>query len=284
MIFGDLEYTNNHGTSTGIIPRFYLQMLDLASYALKTKEEKDRLFKSYDKNNIPDFTEFYDIFHELNSNYDKYVIGLIDGTYLKVQENGTFHLDRGLEIEMHKSIKSFFVVGRRLLNNFVRSEMIRDEKIDLRKLVIVTDDNFKKKREEYLKINHSGISYKLLYQIIYDARSEFLYDFNKLRDKIEHSGFEMPEFEVNRDKGQLRITEPSLNGEVRLIEEIKRYYHLLFDFIENLMVYYYGLNAYERTNGNLTLFYRKAHDFPSLRYKYVIQIRINDPSLTLLIT
>ncbi|MCF8236193.1 MAG: hypothetical protein K9G67_14650 [Bacteroidales bacterium] len=283
MIFGDLEYTHNHGTSTGIIPRFYLQMLELASLTFETKKEKDRLFSNFEKNNIPDFTEFYDIYHELINKYDQYGKGLIDGTYLKIQDNGTFHLDRGLEIEMRKLIKSFFVVGRRLLNNFVQSEMIRNEKIDLRKLVIVKDGNFDKNREAYINSNHSGISYELLYQIIHDARNEFLANFNEQRGKIEHSSFEMPKFEVKRNKGQLIIQEPSLNGNIRLIEEISRFYILLLDFIENLMVYYYGLNAYERTNGNLTLFYRKDYDFPSLRYKYVIQIRINDPSLTLLI-
>lgn len=282
MIFGDIEYTDNHGTSSGIIPRFFLQMLDLAEFAFDSKEEMDRLFENFDRDNIPDFTEFYDIFHELKANYKEYKIGLANGTFLKIQSDGTYQLDRGIEIEMRKSIKNFFIVGRRLINNFVQSEMIRDEKIDLRKLVIVNDEKFKKSKEKFMS-SHKGISYDILFRIVEDARHEFLEPFNNLRDKIEHVGFKMPKFSIQRTTNGLTIIEPSFDGKLDLIQEIENYYRQILDFIENLMVYYYGLRAYERTNGKLTLYYRKDHDFPSLIYKYVIMIRIGDPSLTLLI-
>lgn len=282
MIFGDIEYTHNHGTSSGIIPRFFLQMLDLASFAFDSKEEMDKLFTNFDRDNIPDFTEFYDIFHELKANYEEYNIGLKNETFLKVQSDGTFHLDRGVEIEMRKSIKNFFVVGRRLINNFVQSEMIRDEKIDLRKLVIVNVEKYKKSKEK-LTSSHKGISYKILFKIIEDARNEFLEPFNNLRDKIEHIGFKMPRFNIQRTSDGLKIIEPSFNGKHSLIQEIENYYHQILDFIENIMVFYYGLRAYERTKGNLTLFYRKDFDFPALKYKYIISIRTSDPNLRLLI-
>jgi hypothetical protein len=78
-LFKGSETTSNHGTIQGIIPRFFLQMADMAKSAIPPEGEQAKKFEHFFEYNISDFTDFYDIFHEIKSIYIDYVDGLYDG-------------------------------------------------------------------------------------------------------------------------------------------------------------------------------------------------------------
>jgi hypothetical protein len=53
--------------------------------------------------------------------------------------------------------------------------------------------------------------------------------------------------------------------------------------IEVLMAYFYGLQAYEKTNGFMALFKRNEYNYSNLLYKYVIVPNMYESGLTKLI-
>jgi hypothetical protein len=84
------------------------------------------------------------------------------------------------------------------------------------------------------------------------------------------------------NNNKVEIIEPSF-GDSTLLIEIEIYYKRLLEFIEDLMAYFYGLQAYETTNGFMTLFKRDEYDYSNLLYKYLIQPNIYENGMTKLI-
>ena len=256
-------------------------MYDLAKLAFNDKKEIDKKFTSFSDNNLIDFTDFYDLFQDLKTTYGEYVQGLKNGKYYIINSNGSYHHDRTQELILKKKIKDFFILGRLLISNFGKSGIIDDDKIVLNDLLIVKDKNFENNKARFLE-NTEGTSYAILFQIIEDARNEFLKTFIQIRADFEHKNLQIEKFLVVRELDEIKIKEPSL-GTQNLLEVIEIFYESIFDFIELLMVYYFGLNAYQRTNGFFTLFQRKEYDYTTLKYRFVIQPRIGDDSLILLL-
>lgn len=125
QLFKGYSTFSNHGTSQGIIPRFYLQMVDMAQFAFEKEGVEEKLHSFLNKN-ISDFTDFYDLFTELKSTYIDYRDGLKIGKYYSLSDKGTFNHDRSNELILKKKIKDFFIQGRLVIYNFGKSEVIND--------------------------------------------------------------------------------------------------------------------------------------------------------------
>ena len=157
-------------------------------------------------------------------------------------------------------------MGRLIINNFAKTTIIDTEHFVLNKVIIVNDKNFDKNKLEYIKLDASH-RFLPLFEIIEKARKEFLNEFNDIRAEIEHNNFSIPKFEINTKNGN--FTEPSIHGSKSLIEELKYYYNCLLDLIENLIAYYFGIEAVYK-NENLALYFRKDYDFQKTVLKYMI--------------
>ncbi len=140
------ESISNHGTSSGIIPRFFNQPMDIAQSAFG-KKEADDMFNSFLTMNIPDFTDFYDLYNEILEKYTDYKNGLQDGRYFSVNDKGQFRLDRSVEFEFHRKIKDFYILGRLLINNFCKSKILDSEHLELNNFILVNDKNFDKNKD-----------------------------------------------------------------------------------------------------------------------------------------
>ena len=127
-----------------------------------------------------------------------------------------------------------------------------------------------------------GISYEILFEILEDARNDFLSRFNQIRADFEHQNLQIENFDVSMEGARILIKEPSI-GEEPIIQAVTTFYEKLLDFIELLMAFYFGLKTYEKSNGFMTLFKRKEFDFSNLRYKYVIFPAMGDSSVIQLI-
>jgi hypothetical protein len=163
----------------------------------------------------------------------------------------------------------------------VKSQVIDDGYIVLNELLLVKDENFKKNKDRFLNMR-TEISYEILFRIIEDARQEFLNNFIQIRADFEHKNLQIPKFQVSDKNNKTEIIEPMF-GKERLIEVIEFFYNRTLNFIEDLMVFYLGIQAYKRTRGFMTLYKRKQFDHTKLIYEYVIMPRNNNDNLILLI-
>jgi hypothetical protein len=280
QLFKGYSTFSNHGTSQGIIPRFYLQMVDMAQFAFDKVGIEERLNDFLNKN-ISDFTEFYDLFTELKAIYIDYSDGLKNGKYYSLDDKISFRHDRSNELTLKKKVKDFFIQGRLVINNFGKSGVINDGEFILNNFLIVKDSNFEKNKLSCLN-NPEGNKYKFLIEIIEEARKDFLSEFIQARADFEHQNLQVEDFKVEMVNSQIKVIEPSLSN-TNLLSKIEYYYESTLDFVEVLMVFFYGIQAYKRTNGFMTLFKRDEFDYSNLHYKYVVMPNMYERGVTKLI-
>ncbi|MEI7979705.1 MAG: hypothetical protein WCI53_12730 [Bacteroidota bacterium] len=276
---GDSTFSN-HGTSQGIIPRFYLQMIDMAQFAFDKEGVEERLQNYLDKN-ISDFTDFYDLFTELKTLYIDYRDGLKNGKYYSIDNKVSFKQDRSNELTLKKKIKDFFIQGRLVIYNFGKSGVINDGEFILNNFLIVKDGNFQKSKESCIN-SSAGNKYKFLIEIIEKAREDFLSEFNQTRANFEHQNLQIEDFKVQVLNSQIEVIEPIL-GNMNLLTKIDYFYEQILDLIEILMVFFYGIQAHEKTNGFMTLFRREEFDYSNMNYRYVVMPNMYGSGLTKLI-
>jgi len=281
-LLGKIVYTSNHGTSQGIVTRFFLQFEEMSKFAFMGDQERKKLHENYYNKNLNDFTDFYDIYQLILKLRRNYIEGIKSGLFYKAFENGEFTADKSPEVNIKKAIKDFFSAGKPLLNNFAKSKIIDDGNFELVKLLIKSPESFDKAKNEMLP-NLKIKGYNVLFQIIEDAQTEFKKDFFLIRDAFEHNYLQIPNFEIKESNGVIFIEDPKLKGE-NVFKLIDFYYHKTLNLIEDLSAYFFGLNVCLRTNGNITLFSRKSGIDPSHSiYKYTLSINCNDPNLIQLI-
>jgi len=268
-IFEGHETISNHGTSQGIIPRFFLQTLELATSAFG-KTEGDKKVGNFLSKNIPDFTNFYDLHQEITSDYNDFKNGLSDGRYFSINDKGQFKLDRSVEISMEKKIKDFFILGRLLVNNFAKSGLIDSEYFKLNDIFIVREKNFIKNKTAYTQIDSSK-RFEILFDIVEQARDLFLTEFNQIRADIEHQNLSIPKFEINTKSGE--ITEPSFKGNKPMIDELNLYYGYLLDTIELLIAFYFAIEAITK-KPMFGMFERENYDYTKMILRFCIMPKI----------
>lgn len=264
-IFKGQQTISTHGTKQGITPRFWIQTMELATSVFGKKEGDDLVGKFFPEN-LGDFTNLYDIFHEIKNDYSDFSEGLKDGRYFSINEKEEFRLDTSVELQLDKKVKDFFILGRLLINNFSKSQILNFEHFDLNKFIIVKDSNFIKNSDEYNANDASG-KFKPLIDLIKEGRNNFLTDFNQIRADIEHNNFKVPKFNINTNNGN--FVEPSINGQQTLIQELSFYYENLLELLENIIAYFFAVIAIAK-NPNQGLFIRTDYDYTKTISKYVI--------------
>lgn len=280
-IYNRIERISNHGIEQGIVTRFFLQMQKMAEYAFIDENERNSRIGKYMNIVISDFTAFYDLKQEICEILENYRTGVLIGEFIKRDERGIITTNRSLETKLKSRIKDFFILGRLTINNWAKSGAIDDDFFTLNDLLIVKDANFIKNKNALLdkdKIRR----YEHLFEIIEFARNEFLTSFNQIRAEIEHQNFVIPNFRLDFINNKIVFEQPKLYDK-DLMELLDYYYNSLFEFIENIMAYYLGINAYINWNGLVTLYEATNYDYKELNYKFIISPRQNNENLTLLI-
>ena len=64
---------------------------------------------------------------------------------------------------------------------------------------------------------------------------------------------------------------------------IDSFYDNILNFIEKIMIFYYGINAVINWNGLMNLFEQKTVDYDSGKYKYVISVNSEKENIKRLI-
>ena len=155
-----------------------------------------------------------------------------------------------------------------MLNNWAKSEVIKDEYFDLKNLLIVKDSNFENQYQKYLTID-KYVRYDHLFQLIRVGRSQFLNKFNEIRAKIEHEDLQLKYSKIELKDDEIKVNEPFLENNP-MYELIDFFYENILSLIEKIMAYYYGINAFINWNGNKNLFKRDKVNFENEEYEYVI--------------
>lgn len=280
-LFERIEYGSGHGTSQGIYPRFYLQIQEIANYSGIEKEKRDKIFAEYHEKVFPDITHFYDIYHEIELEYKKYHDGLLDGTYFKRDAQGTYIHDRAKEFDLGNKFMDFFIKGRILLNNLSKSDIIKDDHFNIRQLLIVKDLNFEQNKNAQLEGDPLR-RYTPMFEILENARKDFLQEFNQVRADIEHNNFKVNRFVVETNSDVITIIEPVLNDDL-IINKIEFFYTNILRAIELLMVWFYGIKSYLQWQGVVTLFQRRKFDSKILHHEFFISPKYPQPGLEQLI-
>lgn len=264
-MFLQIEYGNNHGMSQGIIPRFYLQMADLAELGIG-KNEFDERSNIYFEKVIPDITNIYDIYHKLETLIEDYKAGVSKGVYFTVDERGHSSFNRQNEVEIKNLTKDFIIRCKIAIVNFVKCGFADEGVFKLQSFFFVDHQKFNDRKKQYLKSTDG--KYLPLINLIEKANGEFLKPLNDIRGEIEHNLFTLSKFVFNRNaEGAVWLDEPTLQGET-LSEKIKYYYEKSLEFIEKTMVYFIGINGEHRMPGFLELHVDDIFDYSNMNYKY----------------
>ena len=121
---------SNHGTNTGIWPRFFLQMDELAKLAVGKQEFETRL-KIYFENVMPQIEKFYDLYHKFLELLTDYHKGIQSGKYYTVDNRGHATHNKIPERELFNTVKDFFINGKIMLINFIKCGIIDDSPFKL---------------------------------------------------------------------------------------------------------------------------------------------------------
>jgi hypothetical protein len=243
-------------------------MQDLHEKAFEPVNNNVPDFHKYTQVVINDFTRFYDLYDGIKTKHQKYISQLKNSSIVKVQHNGALEIDRTLESDLINEVKDFFIKGRILLNNWSSSKAIKDEYIDIKNILIVKDNNFEKQRDKYLALDEHKM-YESLFDYFSGARVNFLTEFNDIRAEIEHSMLTFNFYQVNMQNGEISITEPLIRNKP-MYQRLDFYYNSIFDFIERVMIFYYGINAVKNWKGLMNLFERQSVNYEKSEFKYVI--------------
>jgi len=286
MLLSGINYISNHGTSQGILTRFFLHFEKMAEMGFMGKRwpaAKSR-YELYEKKNKEDFTNFYDTYHEVMKLREEYLQGVNNGTYFSINLDGSTSSDSTPEILIRKRIKEFFISGRQLLNNFGKSGLLEDGDFKVSSFLLYKESVV----EKYIKTFSENFRYKQGYLKIIDiakkAQVDFKKDFMQLRADIEHDyDTEIPKFKICAYNREAVVEEPTYNG-TNFFILIDKYYHGTLNLIEDMAAYFYGVNACANTDGKITLFFRKDEvDPPRFRFRYALTLDVGDPSLQRLI-
>jgi len=260
------ETISNHGSITGIYPRFFAQMLELWQSAFGRGSEYEKKSTGYLNHVMSSIEIFYDLYHEILNLHQDYKEGIIDGRYIEKDINGNISLKNSNEIEINKKVKDFFICGKQVINNLGKSGMLTDDHFDFSKLIFVKDSQFNRNKNSFLN-NDPLKRYALLFLLIENARKNFLTQFNATRDDFEHNLKKLNKY-ITIQNSKFFYKEPEINGKP-LIEILSFYYENLLDFIEKIMAYYYGINARINKGNIYTLYIRLDYDYPKMKHKYI---------------
>lgn len=256
-----------HGTNTGIWPRFFFQMDDLAQWAIGKQEFEDRSTTCFN-NVMPNIEKFYDIYHKFIEMLNDYREGIQSGKYFNVDGRGQSNHNKIPEREISDKVQEFFIHGKIMIVNFVKSGIIDDRSFQLQDYYFADEKKFVLKKDAYLK-NSNGF-YLPIIDLLERAQEKFLKPYNKIRGEIEQDHFTINDFKLEVTQNGAFVFDPIFDGRI-LSESIKSYYENILELIEKLIAYYLGLRGESQKNF-LQLVVRREYDFPKMLYKYVFAI------------
>lgn len=262
-----IETSPGYGTKQGIMPRFYLQLENICKF-LNGEPFLENIPSVFFKKIIPELTNFYDVHQKLQTSIQEFLEGVKDGTFYKIDEDGSTTFLRKKEFEISNLTKDFFIRGKILLVLFFKSDIIVDNNFKISDYYFCDDKKFDTKLSQYSTSKNS--KYLPLLNVLKNARLSFLNDFSKTRGDIEHEDFELERFKVVHKEKSATLIEPNFQNEI-LSKRIAYFYESILDLIEKITIYFAAITCEEK-NSFYQLFVATNPDFPNLIYKYHYRI------------
>jgi hypothetical protein len=262
------EYEGISGMEQGIVPRFYLQMLDLSQFAGEEVKADEKL-EDFRVSVIPELDELREIYVDLIAKIADFIEGVESGRYYTLKPSGHTNLDRRAETQVKRLTKSFFLQAKLVLENFVNCGLLDDTDFKLSTYIKANEENFKNRKKQYE--TSSKTIYKPLLNLIEKANSLFLMELKDVRGSYTHKSFTVDRFEVEIGGPQATAKEPDLGG-APLSAKVSFIYEGLLDFLEKMMAYYLGINAEIHLKGVVALCVNDDFNYAEQRYKYTLAI------------
>jgi hypothetical protein len=262
-MFSHIEYGSNHGMTQGIVPRFYLQVLDLAQLVIGEKEFEKK-YDVFEKTVMPELQNLYNIYHEIIELIDDYKEGMSNGKYYKLSSQGTPMIDRGNEEKIKNLVKDYIIRNKVLLVNFSQCGLMNDDGFDFNQFTVFNDKR-EKRKQDYLA--RPDYKFAPLIDLVEKANELFIKDLFGLRNSFEHQAFYLDKFNLKPLKGAAEVHEPQLAGRM-LSDKLSFYYEGTLDYIERIMVYYFGILGEEKMKGFLQLYEDPVFNYATMNYKF----------------
>lgn len=263
-----IETSPGYGTKQGIMPRFYLQLSELCEF-LNVPIFIECIPGKFLKTIIPELANFYDVHKSLQRTINEFLIGVKNGTFYKVNEDGGTNFERKKEFEISNLTKDFFIRGKILLVKFFKGDIIVDGDFKISSYYFCKEEiKFDTKILQYGAM--IAPKYLPLLKVLKNARISYLNDFSKTRGAIEHDDFELERFQLHRHGDSVTLIQPIFQNET-LSVKLEYYYENILDLIEKITVYFAGINCEER-NTVYKLYKTEKPDYPNLIYGYRYRI------------
>ena len=264
--YNRVEKISNHGLEQGIVPRFILQFIGIKYLVFMDKKECEYKFRAYQNVIINDLIPLYDLLEEIKELNTTYIQSAFKGENGSVQDYGVINFDRSLERKIIEKLKLFFINGKILINNWSKCAFFEDNDFDIKKLLFVSDINFNKNKTSQLANNKK---FEYLYFIVENARKKFLSEFVTIRNNIEHNDFSISNYQLTVISDVFIVEEPLL-GNRKLLDSLNFYFENICEFIELIMIYYFGINSYLNYFGQMKTYERKEYDYTIQKYRFTI--------------
>jgi hypothetical protein len=263
-MFTHFETYSNHGTSEGVLPRFYLQMKDLGDMVFG-QVEFDRRSDVYVEKVIPELTNLYDMFHGLQQLISTYKSGVADGTFFQFSEGGVAHFDRIMEIEIDNLVKNTILRCKIALISFSKCGVVDDDGFVFDNFFRCSISDRAKRKKEYSDMTDGR--YLPLVTLIENAESTFLASLNNVRGEMEHELYSLPKFILNVNGNRATLEEPTIQGR-KLSNLLALFYENSLDLVEKSVAYFIGLNGERKFRDFYKLEVNEDYDYTKMRYKY----------------
>jgi len=264
-LFSHIEYDSNHGMDLGIWPRFYLQIQDLAEFSSKSFDSNGL----YEKEVISGIKNLYDIHFLIQNLIQDYSTGLKDGRYYYKTSQGMHAIQTHQEREISNKIEDFLSRGKVLLIRLGDCGIIDKSDFNITDFVKVNDSNFEKAKDKYLL--KTDKRYLPIINLINKSRNSFLNEFKYLREEAQHEFFKLDRFKIQTVNDQIVVEEPIFKG-LPLSTKISFYYENILDFIEKVLVYYFGINGELHLKGFAYLEFNPDYNYSKQHYKYTFAL------------
>lgn len=144
----------------------------------------------------------------------------------------TSTIDEGISFDLNMFFKDFFVRGKIAIDNVIKLSDFLGFKINY---FFAEDKKFNTEFEKITEKEHQV--FKMLAERIQEERNGWLKSFQKMRNQIEHHGFQIPQpqYSLNKEKTKIQVHFFKLEKSFELEQSLQALWNNLLELLEDII-------------------------------------------------
>lgn len=141
-------------------------------------------------------------------------------------------IDEGISFDLNMSFKDFFIRGKIAIDNVIKLSDFLGFKINF---FFAEDKKFNTEFGKITKEEHQV--FKMLAKRIQEERNGWLKSFQKMRNQIEHHGFQIPQprYSLNQEKTKIQVHFLKLEKSFEIEQSLQTLWDNLFELLEDII-------------------------------------------------